>query len=166
MPRGLPIWRTSTKPSSRWRRTAVDLPPMAPSQTPAGTAAGTRYAHLACTAYLTHMHTGDRSAEAIDVGCVLPGYSGVVRDGYYGDGHLTDALHAWCEAHLLRDLKDLHDLEPEKQDWAVQMAALFIEAPDAAQAARQAGSPLRCCRPGRPGHPLPCTGRRSVGRKR
>jgi hypothetical protein len=30
MPRSWPIWRTSTKPSSRWRRTAVDLPAMAP----------------------------------------------------------------------------------------------------------------------------------------
>ena len=51
--------------------------------------------HLACTAYLTCMHTGGRSAEAIDAGAVLPGYDGViVRDGYAGYGHLTDALHA------------------------------------------------------------------------
>ena len=97
--------------------------------------------HLACTAYLTHMHTGDRSAPAIDAGGVLPGYSGViVRDGYHaGYGHLTDALHAWCGAHLLRDLKDLYDFEPGKQDWASEMAALLIEARDAASAARQDG---------------------------
>ena len=31
-------------------------------------AGGTRYVHLACTRYLTCMHTGDRSAEAIDAG--------------------------------------------------------------------------------------------------
>jgi transposase len=86
------------------------------------------------------MHTGDRSAEAIDAGGVLPGYTGIiVRDGYAGYGHLTDALHAWCGAHLLRDLKDLSDFEPGKQDWASQMAALLIEARDAASAARQAG---------------------------
>ena len=49
------------------------------------------------------MHTGDRSAPAIDAGGVLPGYAGIiVRDGYHaGYGHLTDALHAWCGAHLL-----------------------------------------------------------------
>jgi transposase len=36
---------------------------------------------------------------------VLPGYAGIiVRDGYYGYGHLTAALHAWCGVHLLRDL--------------------------------------------------------------
>jgi transposase len=49
------------------------------------------------------MHTGDRSAEAIYAGGVLPGYQGViVRDGYAGYGHLTSALHTWCAVHLLR----------------------------------------------------------------
>ena len=52
-------------------------------ETPARAAGGMRYVHLACTAYLTHMHTGDRSAAAIDAGGVLPGYAGIiVRDGY------------------------------------------------------------------------------------
>jgi transposase len=109
-------------------------------ETPARVAGGTRYVHLACTRYLTCMHTGDRSAEAIDAGAVLPGYQGViVRDGYAGYGHLTDALHAWCGVHLLRDLKGLYDFEPGKQEWASRMAGLLIEARDAASAARQAG---------------------------
>jgi transposase len=85
------------------------------------------------------MHTGDRSADAIDAGQVLPGYSGViVRDGYAGYGHLTDALHAWCGVHLLRDLKGLYEFESGKQDWASQMASLLIGARDAASAARLA----------------------------
>jgi transposase len=68
----------------------------------------------------------DRSAAAIDPGGVLPGYCGIiVRDGYAGYSRLTDALHAWCGAHLLRDLKDLYGFEPGKQDWAEQMAALL-----------------------------------------
>jgi transposase len=109
-------------------------------ETPARAAGGTRYVHLACTRYLTCMHTGDRSADAIDAGQVLPGYQGViVRDGYAGYGHLTDALHAWCGVHLLRDLKGLYEFEPGKQDWASRMAGLLIEARDAASAARRAG---------------------------
>ena len=109
-------------------------------ETPARVAAGTRYVHLACTAYLTHLHTGGRSAEAIDAGGVLPGYEGIiVRDGYAGYCHLTDALHAWCAVHLLRDLKGLYDFEPGKQQWARAMAGLLNEARDAAWAARQAG---------------------------
>ena len=126
----------------RVRELLKAAPAVHADETPARAASGTRYVHLACTAYLTHLHTGDRSAGAIDAGGVLPGYTGIiVRDGYAGYGHLTDALHAWCGAHLLRDLKDLYDFEPDKQDWAVQMACLLIEARDAAAAARQASRP-------------------------
>jgi transposase len=109
-------------------------------ETPARAAGGARYVHVACTAYLTCMHTGDRSAETIDAGQILPGYSGViVRDGYAGYGHLTDALHAWCGARLLRDLKALYEFEPDKQEWASRIAGLLIEARGAAAAARLAG---------------------------
>ena len=124
----------------RVRELLKTAPAVHADETPARAAGGMRYVHLACTAYLTHMHTGDRSGDAIDAGGVLPGYAGViVRDGYFAYGHLTDAAHAWCGAHLLRDLKDLYDFEPGKQDWASQMALLLIEARDAARDARQAG---------------------------
>ena len=72
-----------------------------------------------------------------------------MRDGYAGYGHLTDALHAWCGAHLLRDPKGLYGFEPQKQEWASRMAALLIEARDAASAARLAG--LHRYRVGTPG---------------
>ena len=53
-------------------------------ETPARAAGGARYVYLTCTAYLTHMHTGDRSAYAIDADQVLPGYLGIiVRYGYH-----------------------------------------------------------------------------------
>jgi transposase len=124
----------------RVRELLKTAPAVHADETPARAAGGTRYVHLACTRYLTCLHTGDRSAGAIDAGGVLPGYSGViVRDGYAGYGHLTDALHAWCGVHLLRDLKGLYDFEPSQQQWASQMAALLIEARDAASAARRAG---------------------------
>ena len=124
----------------RIRELLRTAPAVHADETPARAAGGTRYVHLACTAYLTHMHTGDQSADAIDAGGVLPGYQGViVRDGYAAYGHLTDALHAWCGVHLLRDLKGLYDFEPSRQDWASQMVNLLIEARDAASAARHAG---------------------------
>jgi transposase len=124
----------------RVRELLIAAPTVYADETPARTAGGMRYVHLACTQYVTHMHTGDRSAGAIDAGGVLPGYQGIiVRDGYSGYGHLTDALHAWCGVHMLRDLKDLYDFEPRKQDWAQKVAALLIEARDAACAARLAG---------------------------
>jgi transposase len=126
--------------ADRVRELLRSAPAVHADETPARTAGGLRYLHLACTAYLTLMHTGDRSADAIDAGGVLPGYAGIiVRDGYSGYAHLTDALHAWCGAHLLRDLKDLYDFEEGTQDWARDMAALLAEARDAARDARRAG---------------------------
>jgi transposase len=128
---------------ARVRDLLKTAPAVHADETPARAAGGMRYVHLACTAYLTHLHTGDRSGDAIDAGGVLPGYSGViVRDGYHAYGHLTDALHAWCGAHLLRDLKDLYDFEPGQQDWASRMAGLLAGARDAARDARQAGRPV------------------------
>jgi transposase len=106
-------------------------------ETPARANHTTRYVHVACTRYLTVLHTGSRSAADIDAGGVLPGYTGViVRDGYAGYQHLTGALHAWCGAHLLRDLKDLYEFEPAKQTWASEMAGLLVDAKTTAAAAR------------------------------
>jgi transposase len=73
--------------TDRVRELLRAAPAVHADETPARAAGGTRYVHLACTTYLTHMHTGGRSAEAIDAGQVLPGYSGIiVRDGYAGYG--------------------------------------------------------------------------------
>ena len=111
-------------------------------ETPARTAGHLEYVHVACTGYLTAMHTGGRSAADIDAGGVLDGYGGViVRDGYAGYSHLTDALHAWCGAHNLRDLRDLYTFDPDGQLWARSMADLLIHANAAATAARAAGQP-------------------------
>ena len=126
--------------AGRVRDLLAQAPALFADETPARAAGGLRYVHLACTAYLTLMHTGDRSGQAIDAGGVLPGYAGIlVRDGYHGYAHLTGAAHAWCGAHLLRDLKDLHDAAPQAQEWAAKIGCLLLWARDAAAAARAAG---------------------------
>ena len=67
-------------------------------ETPARAHGGLEYVHIAATEWLTAMHTGGRTATDIDNGAVLPGYPGmIVRDGYAGYTHLTDAYHAWSE---------------------------------------------------------------------
>ncbi len=62
-------------------------------ETPARADGHLHYVHVACTEFLTAMHTGGRSAADIDAGGVLPDYAGtIVRDGYAGYQHLTDAF--------------------------------------------------------------------------
>ncbi|MGH9068551.1 MAG: IS66 family transposase [Acidimicrobiales bacterium] len=116
-------------------------PALNADETPARAAKGLAYVHVACTRHLTHLHVAGRSAEDIDAGGVLPGYTGVLmRDGYSGYKHLTGAAHAWCGAHLLRDLKDIYEFGPVRQAWASDMASLLVQANEHAGRARQAGS--------------------------
>jgi transposase len=106
-----------------------------------GRAAGAlAYVHVACTEYLTLMHVGGRSSDDIDAGGVLPEFTGtLMRDGYAGYQHLP-AVHAWCAAHLLRDLRALSDADPLGQLWAKAMADTLLEANQAAHQARNVGA--------------------------
>lgn len=69
---------------------------------------------------------------------IAPAHS-QVRDGYNGYTHLDHVLHAWCGAHLLRDLRSVHDGDPAGQLWAKAMADTLLAAKDAAEQARTAG---------------------------
>lgn len=109
-------------------------------ETPGRAAGALSYVHVACTEYLTLMHVGDRCATTIDAGGVLGEFTGVlVRDGYAGYEHLQ-AAHAWCGAHLLRDLRSISDADPAAQLWAQAMATTLLQANQAAHQARQAGA--------------------------
>ncbi|MBN9096834.1 IS66 family transposase [Microbacterium sp.] len=109
-------------------------------ETPARADGALGYVHVAATEFLTAMHTGGRSKADIDAGQVLPGYTGtIVRDGYAGYVHLIDAHHAWCGAHLIRDLAAFHRADPDAQMWAAAMANTLTDAHHRAGAARAAG---------------------------
>ena len=102
----------------------------------------TAYVHVACTDHLTLLHTGNRSAAAIDAGGVLTELGDgqvLVRDGYAGYTHLSNVVHAWCGAHLLRDLRGIHEADPAGQLRAKAMADTLIQAHRIAAAAREDG---------------------------
>src|SRR6266540_2234320 len=102
-------------------------------ETPGRAAGGLVDVHVACTGFLTQLHTGGRSATDIDAGGVLPGYAGtIVGDGDAGSAHLSDALHAWCGTHGLRDLRAVWEADPSGQAWAGAMADLLVSANRAA----------------------------------
>jgi transposase len=114
--------------------------PMLHADETTGRAAGAlTYVHVACTEYLTLLHVGGRSSKDIDDGGVLKEFTGVlVRDGYAGYDHLP-AIHAWCGAHLIRDLRSVSDADPVGQLWATAMADTLTTANKAACLARSEG---------------------------
>ena len=124
-------------------RTLLATAPVVHADETFARAAGkTTYVHVACTEHLTLMHTGDRSATTIDAGGVLSALGAgqvLVRDGYAGYTHLTTVVHAWCGAHLLRDLRGIHEADPAGQLWAKAMADTLLEAHRIATAARSDG---------------------------
>jgi transposase len=122
------------------RTLLAGAPVLHADETPGRAAGSLSYVHVACTEYLTLMHVGDRSAASIDAGGVLAAFTGVlVRDGYAGYAHLK-AVHAWCGAHLLRDLRSISDADPDGQLWALAMATTLTDANHAAHAARDRGA--------------------------
>ena len=54
---------------------------------------------------------------------------------------MTGVVHALCNAHHLRELKAL--IEIEKEDWAAKMQRLLRRACHAANLARERGVPLK-----------------------
>lgn len=66
----------------------------------------------------------------------LPGGGGV-HDHFKPYCGLTDVAHAFCNAHHLRELEALIELDEEP--WATDMSDLLVEAGEAVKKAREAG---------------------------
>jgi len=98
----------------------------------------TQWLHVACTAWLTFYRVCAKR------GSLLADVTGIVVHDhwlpYYG---IPDVLHALCNAHHLRELKAL--IEIEKEDWARKMHRLLRRACHAVNLARERGSPLKPC---------------------
>jgi transposase len=95
----------------------------------------TQWLHVACTAWLTFYRVCARR------GSLLADVTGIVVHDhwlpYYG---MPGVLHALCNAHHLRELKAL--IEIEKEDWAHKMHRLLRRACHAVNLARERG-PLK-----------------------
>lgn len=137
--RGRAARRLEKKFLGHMRALLAGAPVLHADETPGRAAGSLAYVHVACTEYLTLMHVGDRSAHTIDAG-PLAEFTGVlVRDGYAGYEHLP-AVHAWCGAHLLRDLRSISDADPDGQLWALAMATTLLDANQAGHDARERGA--------------------------
>lgn len=96
----------------------------------------TQWLHIASTALLTFYRVSARR------GSLLAGVTGiVVHDHWKPYFTMEGVLHALCNAHHLRELQAL--IEIEKEDWARKMQRLLRRACHAANMARDRGVPLK-----------------------
>ncbi len=96
----------------------------------------TQWLHIASTIWLTFYRVSSKR------GSLLAGVIGtVVHDHWAPYYTMNDVLHALCNAHHLRELKAL--VEIEKEDWARKMQRLLRRACHATNLAREQGIRLQ-----------------------
>jgi transposase len=96
----------------------------------------TQWLHIASTIWLTFYRVSAKR------GSLLANVTGtVVHDHWKPYYTMTGVLHALCNAHHLRELKAL--IEIEKEDWARKMQRLLRRACHATNLARERGVPLK-----------------------
>ncbi|MGH9124416.1 MAG: IS66 family transposase [Acidimicrobiales bacterium] len=96
--------------------------------------------HVACTEWFTFLGIHRRrGVEATDDFGILPRFRGtLVHDRWAPYWRYTEAAHAICNAHILRDLEDVAAY-PTQADWASAMADLLVDAKRRSEAAGAAG---------------------------
>jgi transposase len=96
----------------------------------------TQWLHIASTALLTFYRVCAKR------GSLLVNVAGIVVHDHWKPYYtMPGVLHALCNAHHLRELKAL--VEIEKEDWARKMQRLLRRACHAANLARERGVPLK-----------------------
>ena len=96
----------------------------------------TQWLHIASTVWLTFYRVSAKR------GSLLPKVTGIVVHDHWKPYYtMTGVLHALCNAHHLRELKAL--VEIEKEDWARKMQRLLRRACHATNLAREQGVPLK-----------------------
>ena len=99
-------------------------------------AARTHWLHIASTLWLTFYRVSPKR------GSLLADVTGIVVHDHWKPYYtLTGVLHALCNAHHLRELKAL--IEIEKEDWASRMQHLLRRACFASNLARERGVTLK-----------------------
>ena len=88
------------------------------------------------TAYFPHPKRGGEALEAFGL---LARFSGVLVHDHWSAYARFECLHAFCNAHHLRELTAIAETIPSQRPWAENMIALLCEANRLATEARAAG---------------------------
>jgi len=108
------------------------------SPAPAGAKGALHWLHTVSTEWLTwYFVHSKRGSEAMDEAGVLPGFTGRAVHDFWEPYLKYDCKHAFCNAHLLRELVFL--FEEQHQAWAKVMIDHLLAIKAAVDTARQAG---------------------------
>jgi transposase len=120
------------------RKLLIGEPVIGFDETGARIAGRLGWVHVACTEKLTRYSVHEkRGTEAIDNAGVLPQFKGVaLHDSYASYATYTQARHALCGAHHLRELIACQEAG---EAWACAMGCLLLDAYEATQEAKAAG---------------------------
>jgi transposase len=96
------------------------------------------YIHVARTEQLTHYGFDDRRGKAaMDEIGILPQFQGtLVRDCYLSYSRFEQCRHSLCNAHLLRELIFIEEVDSRQKVWATPLSKLLVQIKDAATQAR------------------------------
>jgi transposase len=101
------------------------------------------YIHVARTEQLTHYAYDERRGRgAMDEIGILPQFTGtLVRDCYLSYSRFEQCRHSLCNAHLLRELVFIQEVDSTQKVWTTPLSKLLVQIKDAAAQARADGAP-------------------------
>ncbi|HEV7377756.1 MAG TPA: IS66 family transposase [Pyrinomonadaceae bacterium] len=101
------------------------------------------YIHVARTAELTHYGFDVRRGKAaMDEIGILPQFTGtLVRDGWASYQWYEQCRHSLCNAHLLRELVFIEEVDSTQKVWTTPLSKLLVQIKGAAAQARADGAP-------------------------
>jgi transposase len=105
-------------------------------------AGGSGWVHIARTETHTHYAYDQRRGKAaMDEIGILPGFRGtLVRDGFTSYRWYEQCRHALCNAHLLRDLVYIDEVDPTQKLWTEPLRLLLFSAKAKASESKSAGA--------------------------
>lgn len=97
--------------------------------------------HVARTDELTHYgYDARRGKAAMEAINILPEYKGtMVRDGWYSYDQMRQCRHGLCNAHLLREMIYVGELDERQQQWTGEMIGLLLEIKEEVERERARG---------------------------
>jgi transposase len=96
-------------------------------ETPVNVNGRQNYLYVFSNEKMTYYFAGSsRAKKTMDLAGILGGYSGTLVSDCYAPYFSYDCANAVCNVHILRDLKGIIDLEPDKPPWVEEFRDFLV----------------------------------------